>query len=307
MRQKQEPTPLEKVVKVLDVAREGEDAGQATFKGESLYFPTKRIYGGQIIAQSIMAGAATVPEGRVPNSIHGYFIRTGSIEEEVGLDVTTLRDGRSFSSRRVDVAQSKGPILTTIASYQEAGQHGVEFADPMPADLPDPENLTSAKDLMRPYADKSAFADYYVTQSAFDIRHVGKTVLMGVDKEALANDSARQMVWSRTDGRVQVSQTMNRAMLALECDQIMMEPALRRSGLGIATKGISFASIDHSMWWYEDIDLGEWHLYVQDAPVADHGRSLCVAKVYTQEGALAAVMVQEAMIRIPQGQDGTRS
>lgn len=295
-----EETPLEHVVKVLDVAGTGQEGAHALFEGDSLYFPTKRIYGGQIVAQAIMAGSRTVPEGRQPNSAHAYFLRTGSIEEKVGIDVETMRDGRSFSSRRADVTQSKGTILTTILSYQEPGQQGVKYADPMPTDLPDPEDLTSAKDLMRPYAEKSPFADYYVTQSPFDIRHLGKTVLMGVDKEAVANDSGRQMVWSRTDGHLDMSQTMNRALLALECDQIMMEPALRRSGLGITTRGISFASIDHSMWWYQDIDLNQWHLFVQDSPVADHGRSLCVAKVYTQDGALAATMVQEAMIRVPQ-------
>lgn len=295
-----EETPLEHVVKVLDVVRTGQEGAHTLFRGDSLYFPTKRIYGGQIVAQSVMAGSRTVPEGRLPNSVHACFLRTGSIEEEVRVYVETLRDGRSFSSRRTDVLQSKGSILTTVLSYQESGQHGVRYADPMPGDLPDPEDLTSAKDLMRPYAEKSSFADYYVTQSPFDIRHLGKTVLMGVDKEAVAKDSGRQMVWSRTDGHLDMSQTMNRALLALECDQIMMEPALRRSGLGITTRGISFASIDHSMWWYQDIDLNKWHLFVQDSPVADHGRSLCVAKVYTRDGALASVMIQEAMIRVPQ-------
>lgn len=295
-------TPLERIVKVLDVTKTGQEGDHTFFRGDSLYFPTKRIYGGQIVAQSIVAGSQTLPDGRLPDSVHAYFLRTGSIEEEVRVDVETLRDGRSFSSRRTDVSQSKGSILTTILSYQEPGQIGVQYEDPMPSDLPDPEDLISTKDLMRPYAGKSSFADYYLNQSPFDIRHLGKTVLTGIDKEAVARDSGRQMVWSRTDGHLDMSPTMNRALLALECDQIMMEPALRRSGLGITSRGISFASIDHSMWWYQDMDLTQWHLFVQDSPVADHGRSLCVAKVYTQEGTLAAVMVQEAMIRVPQNE-----
>ena len=86
-------------------------------------------------------------------------------------------------------------------------------------------------------------------------------------------------------------------MLALGCDQVMMEPVLRRAGLSISTPGISYASIDHSMWWYQDIDINEWHLYVQDTPIAAHGRGLGIAKVYAQNGDLVAAIAQEAMVR----------
>ena len=95
-----------------------------------------------------------------------------------------------------------------------------------------------------------------------------------------------------------ITALMNRALLAVGCDQIMMEPVLRRAGLSFMTPGISFATIDHSMWWYGDIDVTRWHLYVQDTPVAGQGRGLCQAKVY-QDGRLVAAMNQEAMIRVP--------
>ena len=104
----------------------------------------------------------------------------------------------------------------------------------------------------------------------------------------------------KSDGTVDVPQVMHRAMLAMGCDQVMLEPVLRRAGLSIATPGISFASIDHSMWWYRDIDINQWHLYVQDTPTAAHGRGLGQAKVYTQDGELVACMTQEAMIRVPE-------
>ena len=104
----------------------------------------------------------------------------------------------------------------------------------------------------------------------------------------------------KADGTVDVPQVMHRAMLAMGCDQVMLEPVLRRAGLSIATPGISFASIDHSMWWYRDIDINQWHLYVQDTPTAAHGRGLGQAKVYTQDGELVACMTQEAMIRVPE-------
>ena len=287
-------------MKVLRLGEPSEYRGHTYINGESMYFPTGRVYGGQVIAQSLVAASKTVAPSRLPHSIHGYFITAGDIRQDLLFDVESLRDGRSFSARRVNVTQSQGPILTAIASFQETGQAGVEFADPMPSDVPDPEGLTSAKELMAPFAGKSPFADYYAEKSPFDIRHVTPTIMLGADNDSAKQDSGKQLVWMRADGHADMPQVMHRAMLALGCDQVMMEPVLRRAGLSIATPGISYASIDHSMWWYRDVDINQWHLYVQDTPTAAHGRGLGVAKVYSQDGELVAAMAQEAMIRVPQ-------
>lgn len=293
-------TPLNHLVKVLRLGDPSEYRGHTYISGESLYFPTGRVYGGQVIAQSLIAASKTVSPSRLPHSVHGYFIAAGDICQDLLFDVETLRDGRSFSARRVNVTQSEGPILTAIASFQEQGQSGVEFSDTMPQDVPAPETLTSAKELMEPYADKSPFAKFYAEKSPFDICHVTPTIMLGADKDSAAHDSGKQLVWMKADGVADVPQVMHRAMLALGCDQVMMEPVLRRAGLSISTPGISYASIDHSMWWYRDVDINQWHLYVQDTPTAAHGRGLGVAKVYTQDGELVAAMAQEAMIRVPQ-------
>ncbi|OZG68637.1 acyl-CoA thioesterase [Bifidobacterium eulemuris] len=293
-------TPLDHLVNVLRLGRPSDYRNHTYVNGESLYFPTGRVYGGQVIAQAMMAAAKTVSPSRLPHSIHGYFIAAGDIRQDLLFDVETLRDGRSFSARRVNVTQAEGPILTAIASFQESGQSGVEFADPMPADVPAPETLTSAKELMAPYAEHSPFANYYAQKSPFDIRHVTPTIMLGADNESAKRDSGKQMVWMKVDGTADAPQVMHRAILAMECDQVMMEPVLRRAGLSISTPGISYASIDHSMWWYRDIDINQWHLYVQDTPTAAHGRGLGTAKVYSRDGELVAAMAQEAMIRVPQ-------
>lgn len=295
-----EVTPLQRLTKVLKLGTPSTYRDHTYVNGESLYFPTGRVYGGQVIAQSLIAASKTVDPSRLPNSIHGYFILAGDIHQDLLFDVENLRDGRSFSARRVNVTQAQGSILTAIASFQEHGQEGVEFADPMPEDVPDPETLTSAKEIMEPYAEQSSYAKYYAQKSPFDIRHVTQTIMLGADTKSARRDSGKQMVWMRADGEVDVPQVMHRAMLAMGCDQVMLEPVLRRAGLSIATPGISFASIDHSMWWYRDIDINQWHLYVQDTPTAAHGRGLGQAKVYTQDGTLVACMAQEAMIRVPQ-------
>ncbi|MDD6461471.1 MAG: thioesterase family protein [Bifidobacteriaceae bacterium] len=296
------------MVKVLGLDSPVEAKDHTYITGRSISFPTRRIYGGQIIAQSVMAAAKTVEPDRMPNSVHGYFIKTGDIAQDMLFDVENLRDGRSFSARRVNATQRDGAILTAIASFQKHGQNGVEFADPMPQGVPDPDTLASARELMTPFANKSEFADYYVHQSPFDIRHVTRTVMLSPDVESARRGSGKQMVWMKADGHVDAPQVMHRALLALGCDQIMMEPVIRRAGLSFITPGMSYASIDHSMWWYEDVDINEWHLYVQDTPVAAHGRGLATAKVYTQSGTLVAAMAQEAMVRVPREEkrDGGR-
>ncbi|MEE1295324.1 MAG: thioesterase family protein [Bifidobacterium sp.] len=296
-------TPLQRLVKVLELGTPSTYRDHTYINGESMYFPTGRVYGGQVIAQSLVAASKTVSPDRLPHSIHGYFIAPGDIRQDLLFDVETLRDGHSFSSRRVNVTQSQGPILTAIASFQRTGQSGVEYSDPMPTDLPAPGDLQSSKDLMAPYADQSAFAEFYAKNSPFDIRYISKPIMLGPDKESHEHDTGRQLVWMRADGEVDASQTIHRALLALGCDQLMLEPILRRAGLTIMTPGISFASIDHSMWWYRDIDVTKWHLYVQETPTAGHGRGLSTAKVYTEDGELAACMVQEAMVRVPDPED----
>lgn len=310
-------TALDHISQVLNLQRTARESNHTYLTGEGLYFPTGRVYGGQVIAQSVLAAAATVPAGRLPNSIHGYFITAGNINQHLNFDVENLRDGRSFSARRINVTQDHGAILTAIASFQESGQTGLEYADPMPQNVPNPESLPSVKELMAPYAKYSPFADYYAAKSPFDIRHVTPSVMIAAKPTAETPSSAnttenaragQQMVWMKVDGHVDADpnasglggQTTHRAILALGCDQLMLEPIMRRGGVSLTTPGINFASIDHSMWWYRNVNVNDWHLYVQDTPTAGHGRGLGTAKVYAQDGTLVAAIAQEAMVRVPQ-------
>ncbi|KFI46975.1 acyl-CoA thioesterase-2 [Bifidobacterium bohemicum] len=294
---------VNKLIKALSLEG-GPQQGSSSFDGENLYYPTERIYGGQLSAQSIIAAAGTVGEDKVPNSIHESFITVGALDKTTHYEVASLRDGRSFSTRRIDATQEGELLFTATASFQKIGQTGIEFSDSMPENLPAPETLTSAQELMEPYAEQARFAKYYARESPFDIRHIGSTVMLQPDQESAANDCGSQMVWMRLTAPIDASrpipQTMHRALLAYECDQVMMEPDLRRAGLSSSTPGIFYASIDHSMWWYDDIDMNQWHLYVQDAPVAGHGRALGTARVYRADGRLIAAMTQEATIRVPE-------
>ncbi|MCT6900392.1 MAG: thioesterase family protein, partial [Bifidobacterium sp.] len=159
-----EDEALAQAIAGLNLQEQQPADGRSRFLGKSLDFPTGRLYGGQLLGQAIMAGGRTVPEGRLPHSMHAYYLRTGLLNQDVQAEVETIRDGRSFSSRRVDLHQGERTILNALLSYQQVGQEGIRYADPMPTGLPDPEDLPGSRQLMEPYADQSAFADYYAHQ-----------------------------------------------------------------------------------------------------------------------------------------------
>lgn len=296
------PDPLGHLLQVLDL-RPAEGPGPRgeddVFEGDSVVGPAPRAYGGQVLAQAIVAAARTVPPGRLIHSLHGYFLREGSLEAPIGFAVERLRDGRSFSARRSHAMQFGRPILSMIASFQE-DQPGFELTTPMPDDVPAPEDVPSAIEELTG-ADDRARA-FWAEQSAFDLRHVGGSLYLPRDP-GHGEAPRTQMVWMRTRRPIaDDDQMLHRAMLAFACDQIMLEPALRAAGRSWQEVGggrVPLASLDHAMWWHRDVRADEWLLYVQGAASAQGGRALGHARVYKQDGTLVASMGQEGMMRLP--------
>ncbi len=286
------PDPLATVLDVLDV----EELDTDLFRGRSLPQPGGRVFGGQVLAQSLLAAARTVDGERLPHSVHGYFLRAGDAARGITFGVERLRDGRSFSARRVHALQGGQPILTLAASFQEA-QPGLEHTDTPPRATPDPESVPSALDLLGSVS--HPVATFWAQTAAFDIRHVEDPVYLGPAQNA----TSRQMVWMRARGIVPdagpASEVLHRALIAYACDQVMLEPLLRRHGRSWATPGLSIASLDHAMWFHRPARVDEWLLYVQHAPSASGGRGLSAARVYRQDGTLVASIAQEGMIRVP--------
>jgi len=279
--------PVGELLAVLDLHRDGAD----TFTGRSLPQLNRRVYGGQVLAQSLLAAGLTLDEHRLPHSMHGYFLRPGALEEPITFEVERLRDGRSFSARRTHAIQGGKPILSMIASFQE-DQPGIEFAEEMP-DVPGPDEVMSAHEQLS-VVDHPA-ARFWTSQSAFDLRHVGGSLYLSPAERA----EGKQLVWMRARRPVEADQLLHRALLAYACDKIMLEPALRRGGLSWQSPGLSIASLDHAMWWHRDVAVDEWLLYVQYAPSAQGGRGLGAVRVYSADGALVASIAQEGMIRVP--------
>ncbi len=286
------PDPLATVLDVLDI----EELDTDLFRGRSLPQPGGRVFGGQVLAQSLLAAARTVDDARPPHSVHGYFLRAGDAGRGITFTVERLRDGRSFSARRVHAMQNGQPILTLTASFQEE-QPGLEHTDSPPAATPPPESVPSALEVLG--AVSHPVATFWTQTAAFDIRHVEESIYL----DPAATSTSRQMVWMRARGVVPgtgpAAEVLHRALMAYACDQVMLEPLLRRHGRSWATRGLSIASLDHAMWFHRPACVDEWLLYVQYAPSASGGRGLGSARVYRQDGTLVASIAQEGMIRVP--------
>ncbi|MET0788345.1 MAG: acyl-CoA thioesterase II [Cellulomonas sp.] len=285
-----EPDPT---APVLDILRLDDDPGTPdVFLGRSLPQPNGRVFGGQVLAQALLAAGRTVPEGRLPHSMHGYFLRAGDVREPITFAVERLRDGRSFTARRTHALQGGEAILSMITSFQEQ-QPGLDYADPMPAGIPGPEDVQSALELLSGI--DHPVAKFWTQEAAFDVRHVDGSIYLGPPKEP----SGHQAVWFRSRGPLPEDQLLHRALLAYACDQVMLEPILRRAGRSWVTRGLSIASLDHAMWWHRDVRVDDWLLYVQSTPSAQGGRGLGAARVFTRDGTLVASVAQEGMVRFP--------
>ncbi|WP_029289483.1 acyl-CoA thioesterase II [Cellulomonas sp. HZM] len=282
--------PMAPVLAVLDVERD--PSSPDVFSGTSLPQPNGRVFGGQVLAQSLLAAGRTVEEDRLPHSLHGYFLRAGDVREPITFAVERLRDGRSFTARRTHALQGGAAILSMITSFQER-QDGVEYADPMPSDVPPPEQVPSAMDLLSGI--DHPVAKFWTQEAAFDVRHVGGSIYLG----PAAERDGRQLVWFRSRGPLPDDQLLHRALLAYACDQVMLEPVLRRTGESWVSPGLSIASLDHAMWWHRDVRVDDWLLYVQSSPSAQGGRGLGAARVFTRDGDLVASVAQEGMVRVP--------
>lgn len=280
---------LQGLVACLDLQHHP-DAGPDVFVGQSQPQPWGRVFGGQVLGQAVVAASRTVPQDRPVHSMHAYFLRPGDSTQPITFSVERLRDGRSFSARRVHALQGGVPILSTIASFQSADD-GLEHASSMP-DVAPPEDLPSAEQLLG-HVDHPA-AQYWARARPMDLRHVDGPVYL----EPADERTGRQAVWMRAVGELPDDPVLHAAVLAYASDYTLLEPVLRRHGLAWAS-GVKAASLDHAMWWHRPARADEWLLYVQDSPSAQGGRGLGIGRIFTRDGRLACSVAQEGMLRTP--------
>ncbi|WP_435199339.1 acyl-CoA thioesterase [Janibacter sp. GS2] len=276
----------------------GEDMGSMgtdsadIFEGRSQKQPHNRVYGGQVLSQSLIAASRTIREehpDRLPHSLHAYFMRAGDDTLPIRFAVERMRDGRSFSTRRVHAIQHGRPILSLTASFQDPSG-GLDHHDPMP-EVPAPEELPSIADIFGGIDHPRA---QHLASRPVDHRYVEGDITMKAASEAVA----RQNVWIRAVGVVDDDPFLQSAVLAYMSDYSLLESVLRRHERIWTDPSLRVASLDHSMWFHRRVDPSQWLLYSQESPSAQGGRGLGIGRVFTRDGALATTITQEGMIRV---------
>jgi len=283
--------PVAALLTVLDLADSSARTTEDIFTGVSQPMPFGRIYGGQVLAQSIVAAERTIPEGRAVHSMHGYFLRPGDSSQGLTFAVDRIHDGRSFSTRRTQAFQDGVPIFSMIASFQDEDA-GLEHQDPMPTGIPPPDELPDLEDHLtgiHPMS-KRLFLDRPV-----DLRHVPSPIYLSVE----GDHEPRQAVWMRARRPLPDDPAVHRAALAYISDLSIQESILRAHGIAWTRPGLKVASLDHAMWWHRPGRIDDWLLYVQKSPSARGGRGLATGKIYTADGMLVASVAQEIMVRVP--------
>lgn len=273
------------------------DLGQDTadlFEGQSQPQPHGRIFGGQVLAQCIMAAGRTVPEinagkPRHIHSLHGYFLRPGDSSKPVRFAVERLRDGGSFSARRVHAIQNRAPIMSVIMSFQEDAD-GIDHQVSMPQ-AADPESLPTTAELVGDI--DHPFAQHWAHGRAIDVRHVDPAIYL-----APGPRQANQSLWMKAPVTLPDDPLLHAAVLAYASDFTMLEAAMRANGVAWSTPGYRAASLDHAMWFHRPARIDEWVLFAQESPSASGGRGLGTGKLFTKDGTLVATVAQEGMMRL---------
>ena len=284
--------PLTDLLRALDLTDTQARTSDDIFTGESQWTPQGRVFGGQVLAQSLIAAQRTLVEGRAIHSMHGYFLRPGDADFPITFSVDRIHDGRSFSTRRTQAYQDGLPILSMIASFQDANE-GLEHQVDMPTDLPQPEDLPSAQDILGEI--DHPVARVWSKGRPFDMRHVPSPVFLTIDGPHVAH----QAVWIKAVGRLPDDPNLHRAALAYASDYTILEPILRRHGLPWITPGLKIASLDHAMWFHRFGRVDEWMLYTQESPTATGGRGLSLGRIFSRDGVLLASVAQEGTLRVP--------
>jgi acyl-CoA thioesterase-2 len=280
-------TPLDRLVDLLDLERIEVDI----FRGKQPTESLQRVFGGQVAGQALVAAGRTVPSDRPVHSLHAYFLRPGDPGVPIVYEVDRIRDGRSFTTRRVVAVQHGKAIFNLQASFQVV-EDGFEHEQPMPQ-VPAPESLERLEVRMAPYADE--LGGWYARPRPIDVRYVG-------DPPRVAKESGyrepQSQVWMRADGTLPDDPLLHVCAVTFASDMTLLDSTLMRHGRAWGLDVVG-ASLDHAMWFHRPFRADEWFLYAQESPWTGGSRGLARGSIYTREGRLAVSVVQEGLLRAP--------
>ncbi|MEE9375881.1 MAG: acyl-CoA thioesterase II, partial [Rhizobiaceae bacterium] len=256
-------TAVEQLLDILDL----EVLERNLFRGRSPKTGWQRVFGGQVIGQALAAAQRTVPDERPVHSLHGYFLRPGDPTVPIIYEVDRIRDGGSFTTRRVVGIQHGKAIFSTSVSFH-SNEEGLDFHMPMPNQA-DPESLMSERDMKEKFmefAPKEAKA-YWKRERPIEVRTTSVEHYIS-DKKL----PPEQYVWVRATGPIPNNQAIQAAVLAYASDMTLLDTALYPHGRKVFDKDLQVASLDHSMWFHRTIDMNKWLLFAQDSPNSNGGR-----------------------------------
>ncbi|MEA1065790.1 acyl-CoA thioesterase II [Erwinia sp. HR93] len=265
---------------------------EGLFRGQSEDLGLRRVFGGQVVGQALSAAKESVAADRLVHSFHSYFLRPGDTRKPIIYDVEILRDGNSFSARRIAAIQHGKPIFYMTASFQ-AREPGFEHQKTMP-DAPAPETLLSETDIAHSLAPHLPLPirEKFLLEKPLEIRPViFHNPLKGhVDKPS-------RQVWLRANGVVPDDLRIHQYLLGYASDFNFLPVALQPHGIGFLEPDMQVATIDHSMWFHRPFDINDWLLYDVESTSASSARGFVRGEFYNQRGELIASSVQEGVIR----------
>jgi acyl-CoA thioesterase-2 len=281
---------LEELVKLLSLERIEENL----FRGQAEDLGWGRLYGGHVLGQALSAATQTVPPDRLVHSLHSYFLRPGDVSRPIVYDVDRIRDGGSFTTRRVVAIQGGKAIFNLQASFH-VDEPGFVHQDPMP-EAPPPESVPTDQERAREFLDRipALLRERALAERPFDMKIIGP---LPSDPLAPAPMPATKMMWLRTVGTLPDDLGLHRFLLAYASDFGFVTTALHPHGVSWLTPGLQIASIDHVMWFHQPFRMDEWLLHVIDSPEAYGSRGLARGRVFTRDGRLVASTAQEGLMR----------
>ena len=263
------------------------------FRGQSQDLGWGTVFGGQVLGQALSAAVQTVPADRHVHSLHAYFLRPGDVRHPIVYDVDRIRDGRSFTTRRVVAIQAGRSILNMSTSFQ-VEEPGFEHQDPMP-EVPPPESLPSDRDRALKLADRlpAVVRERMLAERAFDVR----TTDPEDDPFRPTPRPSRRMAWLRAAAPLPDTPALHHYLLAYVSDFGFVGSALLPHAVSWLTPGLQIASIDHVIWFHQPFRCDEWLLHAMESPAAGGARGFVRGQVFTQDGRLVASTAQEGLIR----------
>jgi acyl-CoA thioesterase-2 len=260
------------------------------FRGQSPADRVQRVFGGQVAGQALVAAGRTVPDDRPVHSLHAYFIRPGDPSIPIVYTVDRVRDGRSFTTRRVSAIQHGKTIFTLSASFHRP-EPGPEHAPPMPH-VPPPEDVPPTvprlEKVFGPLPD-------FIRDRPIDVRFIGPLTVEAQHDPSLRSN--QNLVWLRVDGELPDEELLHVCLMTYASDMTLLDSVLLAHGLSWVDGRTSGASLDHAMWFHRPFRADSWLLYAQESPIAAGARGLARGQVFTADGELVVSVVQEGLIR----------